>query len=213
MKRAPRPQSARGRLEAFGSRRNFMSRKNLWLLLPAALALTLGGALFVDAYGHAQRPARGDAIVVLGARVLPNGRASNALRERVAQAVALYKAGLAPVIICTGGVGDFPPAESVVAAELARKLGVPRTQVLAEDESVSTRQNARFAARICRAHGWKRVILVSQPYHLLRARLLFEREGLSTSASPVPRPRVDDSVWQRALWSIREALLSLRDAF
>ncbi len=182
-------------------------------LLCASCLLLVGGAAFVDAYGHAQRPSPSDAIIVLGARVLPSGKASNSLHERVAWAVALYQEGLAPFIICTGGVGDNPPAEGVVAAELASKMGVPAGQVLVEDKSRTTRENARFAARICRAHGWKSVLIVSQPYHLWRAGRLFEHEAIASSASPVPHPQVDESLWLRVWWAVREALLSVRDSW
>lgn len=193
--------------------RPLLAPRLLLLGASAALALVAGGAGFVDAYGHAQKPAKSDAIVVLGARVLRGGFASNSLRERVRQAVALHKSGLAPFIICTGGVGEDPPAEAIVARDLAIRLGVPAGQVLVEDRSVSTRENARFAARICRENGWRSVIVVSQPYHLWRARRLFELEGLQASASPVPNARVDESAWTRASWSVREALLSVRDFF
>lgn len=189
-----------------------MTKRRLLLLAGASLALVAGGALFIDAYGHAQQAQKSDAIVVLGASVLPNGKASNSLRERVSQAVALHREGLAPVIICTGGVGDNPPAEAVVAAELALKLGVPAGQVLAEDKSTSTRENAAFTARICREHGWTSVLIVSQPYHLWRAKRLFAHVGLRASASPVRNSRVDQSLWTRSWWSVREALLSVRDS-
>ena len=192
--------------------RPLLVRRLLWGA-GAVLALVAGGALFVDAYGHAQKPNKSDAIVVLGARVLRGGFASNSLRERVRQAVALHELGLAPFIICTGGVGDDPPAEAIVARDLAIRLGVPASQVLVEPHSVSTRENARFAARICREKGWTSVIVVSQLYHLWRARRLFELEGLRTSASAVPNARVDESIWTRAGWSVREALLSVRDFF
>lgn len=188
--------------------------KRRLLLGAGILSLAIaGGALFIDGWGHSQRPRKSDAIVVLGARVLPGGHASNALRERVAQAVALHRAGLAPFILCTGGVGGSPPAEAIVARDLACKMGVPAWQVLVEDRSTSTRQNAAFAASICRDNSWKSVIVVSQPYHLWRARRLFELQGLGASASPVPDPIVDASAWERACWSVREALLSLRDFF
>jgi uncharacterized SAM-binding protein YcdF (DUF218 family) len=178
------------------------------------LALGFAGAAWaLDAYGHAQKARESDVIIVLGARVLENGKPSNALRERVAQAVALHKAGIAPFILCTGGLGDNPPTEAQAGKELAQKLGVPASQVLEEDRSDSTPENARFAARICRERGWKSVVLVSQPYHLWRARRLFEREGLLVSTSPTPLPRVDDSWWTRALQAAREAILSVRDGF
>ncbi len=161
----------------------------------------------------AQLSAPVDAIVILGAGVEPNGQASSALRERTLHAVDLWKQGRAPYLICTGGVGDFPPAESIVAARLAQKHGVPAAKVLCEEVSTSTRQNAHFAAEICRARGWTRVIVVSQAFHLPRAARNLRREGLQAWPSPVPDALIDHSVFTRAMWTARELLSSVRDCF
>jgi uncharacterized SAM-binding protein YcdF (DUF218 family) len=169
--------------------------------------------IYIDTWGHQDRARPAQAIIVLGAGVLSNGKASISLRERTEHAVTLYQRGLAPYIIFTGGVGTHPPAESLVAAEIAYKQGVPRDKVLWEEKSTSTRENAKYTAEICRERGWTRIIVVSQPFHLWRARRDFEHAGLTAYTSPVLNPEVDKSLWFRFVWTSREAALALRDLF
>jgi uncharacterized SAM-binding protein YcdF (DUF218 family) len=123
----------------------------------------------------------------------------------------LYQRGLAPYLICSGGVGDNPPSEAQVAADLAVKLGVPRDKVLLEDKSTSTSENAQFTARLCRQRRWTKVIVVSQPFHLWRARRDFQQNGLNAYTSPVRDANVDARPLQRLLWTAREVLLMGRD--
>ena len=149
--------------------------------------------------------------MILGSRVEPSGAPGISLRGRTMHAVRLYKRGLAPKIICTGGTGTYPPAEAKVAATLAIQQGVPADDVLLEDTSTSTWENARNTARICKAHGWKRVIVVSDPYHLWRARRDFEKCGLTAFPSPAASQQWRSQPWWRLLWTCREALLVLRD--
>jgi uncharacterized SAM-binding protein YcdF (DUF218 family) len=181
--------------------------------------IAIGAALFlalawqIDAYGQVDRAATADALVVLGARVLPGGEPDDSLRARTLKAVELYRQGIASTLICTGGVGDNPPAESRVAADLAIRSGVPAEKIQLEEHSTSTRENAEYAARICREQGWKKVVVVSDPYHLFRARRAFEREGLTVLTSPALDCRRNRNPRERVLWTLRETVLVLRDYF
>ena len=186
------------------------SRRSLRLLAPAVVLplLGVGGLMwFLDDYGQREQAQPADVIVVLGAQVVPPGVAGLSLRARTLKAVELYRQGLAPKIICTGGVGSFPPAEGQVAANLAIRHGVPAHDVLYEDTSTSTLENAQNAARICRTHNWQRVIVVSDPFHLWRARRDFESLGLTAFPSPAPNRRPGS----RLLNTAREAACVLRD--
>lgn len=194
-------------------------RRRRFVVALATLPLIcfVAAIIAIDIEGHRDYArdleAPADAIVILGAGVLSNGQASSTLRERTLHAVDLWKQGRAPYLLCTGGVGVFPPSEGRVAANLAIKHGVPRSKVLWEERSANTRQNAHFAADICRARNWTRVIIVSQPFHLPRAARYFRGEGLQVWPSPVPNSRVDDGPYDRFKWTAREVLSSLRDWF
>ncbi|RYZ42332.1 MAG: YdcF family protein [Myxococcaceae bacterium] len=167
-----------------------------------------GLAWWVDRFGRREQAGPADALVVLGARVLPGGVPSGALVARVEQAAALYHRGVAPRVLLSGGVGVHPPSEARVMWDLAVEAGVPASACVLEEQSHSTDDNARFSARVLRERGWRRVVVVSDPYHLLRARQCFRREGLEVATSPAPiegRMRA----WDRCYWTVREAFALL----
>lgn len=113
-----------------------------------------------------------DAIVVAGCQVGPDGLPSEPLRRRTLAAVELWRQGRAPLILFTGGVGTHPPSEALAAANLAWSLGVPTDAIRLEDASTSTEENARFAAD---RHGFQRILLVTDAYHVVRATRVFRR--------------------------------------
>lgn len=156
----------------------------LKVLGAAALLLCLALLVVIDQFGYAERAQPADAIVVLGSMVYPGGRLGPSLERRAAHAATLYQRGLAPVVLCSGGVGTNPPAEALVACNRVIELGVPVSATVLEDESHNTEQNAAFSARILRAHGWRSAIVVSDGYHLFRVTLLFEAQGVSVYPSP-----------------------------
>lgn len=138
-----------------------------------------------------QEPRRADVIVVLGAAAY--GRVpSPVLRERLRHALALYQKGVAPTLLFTGGrqlASDLSEAE--VARLWCKENGVPDGAMLIEDRSRSTVENLINARELMRVHGLRRAVLVSDPLHLARARLIGERLGLriQTSATPTTRFR------------------------
>ena len=137
-------------------------------------AVWLGTAIALARSTH--RPpagARFDALVVAGAAVLPDGRPSGALARRTEHAVALWREGVAPRIVLTGGSSaSGGGAEGVVAARHARSLGVPDDALLVEDASTSTEENALRASRLL---GSCRVLVITDSYHAVRCRLVFSR--------------------------------------
>lgn len=126
-----------------------------------------------------------DAIVVLGAPAAPGGALSAVCRERVDHAVALFRRGIAPVVLFTGGGTPETPPEAPIMADYARGLGLPEEAIRVESQSRNTGENAAMSASMLRAEGHRRVWVVSQPFHLRRARRLFRRAGLDASARPM----------------------------
>jgi len=113
-----------------------------------------------------------DAIVVLGCRVAPDGRPSPSLSRRARHAARLYGEGRAPWVVTTGGFGEFGAAEGEVARDVLVAEGVPRSRILVEDASTSTEENARFAKE---RFGGRRVLVVTDDYHVLRSTLVFHK--------------------------------------
>jgi uncharacterized SAM-binding protein YcdF (DUF218 family) len=165
----------------------------------AGLTLWVLGAFALDAYGRRELgPGTYDAIVVAGCKVDPGGEPSPTLRRRVRRAVELYREGRAPLLVFTGGVGDHPPAEAEVAARVAVGMGVAPAAIVREDRSTTTEENARFSAAVV-PPSVRRVLVVSDTYHVLRCEWLFGRhydEARGTGSVPGP--------WVRVRYALRE---------
>ncbi|MCB9777826.1 MAG: YdcF family protein [Alphaproteobacteria bacterium] len=173
-------------------------------LLLMSLSLWVGAAVLLDWHGRRSAPDGAyDAVIVAGCRVGPDGLPSKALARRTRHGVRLWQEGRAPVLVFTGGVGTFPPAEAVAAAELARSLGVPDAAIVIEDRSTSTEENARHAAEQLAERGvaGDRVLVVSDAYHVFRATRVFARHFPSVDGvGSTPGP------WVRVRGSLREVL-------
>jgi uncharacterized SAM-binding protein YcdF (DUF218 family) len=156
----------------------------------------LATAYALDRHGLRGPRGRFDAIVVAGCRVMPDGRPSPALARRAALATQLWRDGLAPRVVFTGGVGDHGGSEASVAASFARGLGLPGDAIVLEERSTSTDENAAGAAEVLDAAGLPRarILVVTDSYHVLRCERVFGRrfaevEGTGSRGVPLARFR------------------------
>ena len=145
-----------------------------------AFAFPLAQQFFFGETNYA-RPAQ--AAVVPGAQVFADGRPTIALKGRVLTAVALYKRGLVHTLVFSGGRNG---AASQVAAmrSLALRQGVPSSAVLCDYEGVNTAATVRDTVPMLRAHDLRRVIVVSDFYHLPRLKLAYASAGLDVLTVP-----------------------------
>ena len=128
-----------------------------------------------------------DAVVVPGAQVRLDGRASPSLQRRVAAAVeALGRFPDAALVGC-GGTGTADVSEAAVIRDLAIAYGVPGERVVLEDTSSSTLGHAINLRLIAAERGWSRLLVVTDAFHLPRARFLFRRCGFDVEGIAVPR--------------------------
>ena len=128
------------------------------------------------------RPA--SAIVVLGAAQYV-GRPSPVLRSRLDHAIDLWRRGLAPRMIFTGGSGDRDTtSEAAVGQRYAINHGVPANAILIENTGRSTSQSLQRVATLMGAEPSRAVILVSDPFHMLRLSILARRFGMTPYSSP-----------------------------
>ncbi len=141
----------------------------------------------------AARPAQ--AIVVLGAAQY-RGRPSPVLRARLDHAVGLFARGIAPRVVVTGGIAEGDTAsEAAVSRIYAMAAGVPDSAILLENEGRTTGQSLERVARLLKARRIDTVVVVSDPFHVLRAARMAERAGLTAYTSPT---RTTD-VWRRVV--------------
>lgn len=150
----------------------------------AALLVYLGAfvAVVVASRQDQRRPA--DAIVVLGAAQY-NGKPSPVLKARLDHGVELYRAGLAPVVVVTGGIGDGDrESEATVSRRYLVSNGVPLEAVVVRPEGRSTEASMMSVAAWLKDHDHRRVLLVSDPFHMCRLRLEARRMGIEPYSSP-----------------------------
>ncbi len=144
-----------------------------------------------------------DAVVALGTRVRAGGRPSAGLRRRTGHAVHLALEGRAGAVILCGGEGAHPPAEAQLMREMALAAGLPDERIVLEAASANTFENAVNAARILHDRGWRRILVVSDGYHLPRALFVFRRLGLVVDGSAAPASP-HDRPWFAAAVRLRE---------
>ncbi|MCC7206546.1 MAG: YdcF family protein [Anaerolineae bacterium] len=172
-----------------------------WALLILALLALLPVALglYIYEYGQADRATSADVIIILGAGTRPNGAPTAAYTRRIRHGVALYNAGLAPYVLCTGGYTDrHPTSEARACVNLARDLGVPDRAILFEEISRSTEENAIEARRVMDERRLRTAILVSDNFHLLRAEWIFRDQGILVALSPA-QATVGPLYWRTAV--------------
>jgi uncharacterized SAM-binding protein YcdF (DUF218 family) len=178
-------------------------------LISAALIGLAAWALLVAAvylYSRRDEARPADAIVVLGAAQY-DGRPSPVLQARLDHAIALYRQGFAPRMIMTGGVGvGDTVSEAVVGRRYAVKAGVPATAILTERSGVNSEASVRAVASLMESRGLRSALLVSDPFHMLRLRVLarsmnIEAYSSPTRTSPISRDRAQE--WRHM---IRESI-------
>jgi uncharacterized SAM-binding protein YcdF (DUF218 family) len=161
-----------------------------WRLLLLALLWLVGVAAYIIWVGQRDDAAPTDAIIVLGAAAY-DAKPSPVFEERIRHGIDLYKRGLAPTLIFTGGYGGTGArfSESQVARRYALRQGVPDKAILIESLSRNTHDNLRQARMLMQQHKLHSVIIVSDPLHMARALRISRDLGIRSVGSPTPTSR------------------------
>jgi len=173
--------------------------KRRWLkrTILTLLALFLGGIVYygvtlwqVWSTGQHDQARPVDAIVVMGAANY-NGKPSPLLKARLDHALDLYNEGLAPIVVVTGGKLE---GDRYTEAETSRRYlsdkGVPDEAIVAEEDGHSTWESLEGVADLLDERGLDRVLIVTDPFHALRSRLIAQELGMTAYTSPT-----DTSPW------------------
>jgi uncharacterized SAM-binding protein YcdF (DUF218 family) len=151
-----------------------------------AAVLLLVGSTGLAIWWTARQDARpsSDAIVVLGSAQY-NGVPSSIFEARLEHALQLYEAGVAPVVVTVGGkaAGDaFTEAES--GRDYLASAGMPTDSLLAVPEGVDTLESMRAVAAVFTERSWSSAVLVTDPWHAMRAERMAEDAGMEATSSP-----------------------------
>lgn len=133
---------------------------------------------------------RFDAIIVLGYKADADGNPTPRMLARISEGVREYERGVAPRLIVTGGAVHNPFVEAQVMARTAEAEGIPASAIVLESQAKDTIQNACYAVRIMKEHGWRSAEIVSSSSHLPRAAMIFDQQPIvwRSHAAPAVEP-------------------------
>ncbi|WP_369252596.1 YdcF family protein [Geodermatophilus amargosae] len=153
-------------------------------LVLAALLLVASTAAAIWWTARQDSRPQSDAIVVLGSAQY-NGVPSSIFAARLEHALSLWEDGVAPVVVTVGGkaAGDqFTEAEA--GRDYLMDAGVPGESLLAVPEGVDTLESMRAVGTAFGERGWSRAVVVTDPWHAMRAERMAEDAGVSAESSP-----------------------------
>lgn len=177
------------------------------LLVIAGIGLAAIGA-FATAriwqQGSTDEQRAADAIIVLGAAQY-DGTPSPVFEARLEHAVSLWRDGLAPAFIVTGGKlpGDRT-TEAAAAREYAEAHGVPAAAILGEDQAHNTLDSLTAVAALMREQGLHSAVIVSDPTHMLRSLTIARDLGIDAYGSPTTTSPVGDDLVLAARATLHE---------
>jgi len=150
----------------------------------------------------------GDVIIVLGAGIrtdMPDKKGTGSPTEkttyRLFSAAKLHNKLKIPILFTGGGSNSSSTSSNDIITRTLLNMGVPKHQIIVENKSKNTRENAANATRICAKKGFKKPILVTSAYHLKRSYYCFNRLGIE----PIPFP-AGFYTWEGKKYSLRSYL-------
>lgn len=161
-----------------------------------------------------------EAIVVLGGSLYPKSPPRPWVEvtdagDRVLYGVKLYQEGVAPLILFSGGriewKGGGPP-EAEDMTKIALAMGVPERNILRENESLNTYQNAVNTAKILNQRQINTILLVTSAMHMPRSMAIFEKQGFDVTAAPTDYWVTEQSLSEKQGISFGTLLNVLPDA-
>jgi uncharacterized SAM-binding protein YcdF (DUF218 family) len=173
-------------------------------LVLAAVLLVVSTALAIWWTAREDSHPRSDAIVVLGSAQY-NGRPSSIFAARLEHARALFDQGVAPVVVTVGGnrAGDnFTEAEA--GRDYLAGEGVPAKALLAVPRGVDTLESMKDVAEVFHERGWRTAVLVTDPWHVMRAERMANDSGIDAVSSPTRQGPAVQTRTTQFLYIIRE---------
>jgi uncharacterized SAM-binding protein YcdF (DUF218 family) len=181
-------------------------RRMLTVAVVAVFALWVVSATAVLIWASRDEARPAQAIVVLGAAQYA-GKPSPVLRARLDHALDLWNRHLATLLILTGGTGSGDTtSEAAVGRTYARKRGVPDSAILVENEGRTTSESMRAVAGMLEVRGLQTALLVSDPFHMLRLRILARRFGFTPYTSPTQTSPISPNREERWKYIFSESL-------
>lgn len=176
--------------------------KTAMIIIITLIVATIGLSIFLQPNDFrlcpmGEKPITRDGCKAVDAIVAVSGGDTVA---RTNHAISLYKNDWAPLLIFSGAAQDKTgPSNALAMRKLAIDAGVPAGDILIEEDSANTQQNAENTNQLLAEYDIKSVILVTSGYHQRRASLEFNRklnDGVTIQNSPT-----SDKDWNWYWWA------------
>ena len=108
--------------------------------------------------------------------------------DRILAGIKLVTSQRAGTIIISGGDSDLMQtdrSEAVLLGAFAQQMGVHKQQILLDQSSRNTFENAVNTAKLIKQHKFSRILLITSAFHMIRARGCFKKQGLEVDILPV----------------------------
>jgi uncharacterized SAM-binding protein YcdF (DUF218 family) len=183
-----------------------IARRVLTIIVVVMFVLWASSAAAVLVWSSRDEAQPAQVIVVLGAAQYA-GKPSPVLRARLDHALDLWDRHLASLLILTGGTGaGDTTSEAAVGRNYARKHGVPDSAILVENEGRTTSESMRAVAGMLEVRGLQTALLVSDPFHMWRLRILARRFGFTPYTSPTQTSPISPNREERWKYIFSESL-------
>ncbi|SDG49523.1 YdcF family protein [Klenkia brasiliensis] len=152
------------------------------VLAVALVVVSTAAAIWWTARQDSEPPS--DAIVVLGSAQY-NGVPSSIFEARLEHALQLWREGVAPVVVTVGGKrGGDEFTEAEAGRDYLEQAGVPAEDLVPVTDGVDTLESMRLVAAEFGQRGWSTAVLVTDPWHAMRAERMAEDSGIDAASSP-----------------------------
>jgi uncharacterized SAM-binding protein YcdF (DUF218 family) len=183
-----------------------IARRVLTIIVVVVFVLWVISAATVLIWSSRDEAQPAQVIVVLGAAQYA-GKPSPVLRARLDHALDLWDRHLASLLILTGGTGaGDTTSEAAVGRNYARRHGVPDSAILVENAGRTTSESMRAVAGMLEVRGLQTALLVSDPFHMLRLRILARRFGFTPYTSPTQTSPISPNREERWKYIFSESL-------
>ncbi len=180
-----------------------------FLGLATAGAFTVIILAYIVSFGHTDHRRPADAVVILGAKVYPDGSPCDALIDRLETGIETYKQGLVEYLIMTGARDPNGHDEPTVMARYAVAQDVPAERIILDHSGTNTSTSAAGCREIADEWGFTRLLAVTQYFHCARVQLAFERADLTCATVPTCSLQSDQ---REPVRLSREGFFLLREA-
>ncbi len=166
-----------------------------WVIRLGVILLAMGSVVYIwlgeEMKQGVQPAANGTAtyMIVLGAKVKPGGIPSLSLKNRLEEAVKYLKKYPRVKVIVSGGKGeDEDRTEASVMLKYLQDNGIDTNRIIVEDQSTSTYENLLFSKELLPKET-KKITIVSNDFHLKRAKYLAESLGFEVDVVAAKTPK------------------------